>query len=82
MIQKINHLASVVMVKLNTLSMKDYASLKQASNIIHIFQSLQHFKSFVVLLQTNLLIRKKLVQINHICKHNPTVSKYNMIMTW
>ena len=71
------------MVKLNASGMKDYASLKQALNIVHIFRSLEHFKSFVVLLQTNLLIRKKkLVQINHICKHNPTVSKYNIIMTW
>ena len=47
------------MVKLNASGMKDYASLKQALNIVHIFRSLEHFKSFVVLLQTNLLIRKE-----------------------
>ena len=59
MIEKINHPASVVMVKLNASSMKDNASLKQASNIMHIFQSLQHFKSFTHLLFCYKLTDKK-----------------------
>jgi hypothetical protein len=82
MIQKINHLASVVMVKLNASSMNDYVSLKQASNIIHISFKVSNISSHLLFCYKLTDKKKKLVQINHICKHNLTVSKYNMIMTW